>query len=92
MTVSLEHEDDLQVPPLSAEELAWAKKLDALLGKMPARLKLIEVDDSLQLVDTAAAESALTTSRNGAFGALRDAGVVLADIGNGLLKISGMSN
>ena len=40
-------EDDTLVPELTADERAWAKKLDALLGKMPQRLKLIEVDDSL---------------------------------------------
>lgn len=92
MAVQVKDEDELQAPPLTAEELAWAKKLDAVLGKMPSRLKLIEVDDVLYVVDKSAAETALDASRNGAFGALRDAGVVLADIGNGTLKIAGMSN
>lgn len=91
MSVMLEDEDELQVTPLSVDELAWVKRLDALLGKMPARLKLIEVDDRLKLVDRDAATAALDAAMNGSFGALRDAGVVLADIGNGTLKISGMT-
>ncbi len=75
MAVILSDGDNLQVPALTADELAWAKKLDALLAKMPKRLKLIEVDDTLALVD---AEGA-TQADEGGFGAVRDAGAVLAD-------------
>lgn len=88
MAVILSDDDDLKVPALTADELAWAKKLDALLGKMPKRLKLIEVDDTLALVD---AEGA-TQADEGGFGAVRDAGAVLADLTGGVMKISGMTN
>lgn len=90
MSVRVEDVDGIQVAPLNKEELAWAKKLDALLGRMPARLKLIEVDDSLNLVDADALRAAGQDS-NG-FGAVRDAGAVLACLSNGTLKISGMTN
>lgn len=88
MAVILSDDDDLQVPALTADELAWAKKLDTLLAKMPKRLKLIEVDDTLALVD---AERA-TQADEGGFGAVRDAGAVLADLTGGVMKISGMTN
>ncbi|WP_425953066.1 hypothetical protein [Ralstonia pseudosolanacearum] len=87
MSVILTDGDDIQVPALTATELAWAKKLDALLEKMPARLKLIEVDDSLNLVDREAARHAC----DGGFDAMRDAGAVLADLTGGTMKISGMT-
>jgi hypothetical protein len=81
-------EDDVSVSPLTTEEKAWAKKLDALLGKMPERLKLVEVDDSLVLVDRGAVEA---TSESG-IGAVRGAGGVLATLTNGVLKITGMTH
>ena len=86
MSVTLRDEEDLHVSPLSAAELNWVKKLDALMGKMPNRLKLIEVDDNLMVVDADAASEA-----DGGFGALQDGGIVLADIGNATLKIAGMT-
>lgn len=86
MGLILEDEDDIQVTPLSAEELAWVKKLDSLFGKMPKRLKLIEVDDSLKLVDRAA-----LLETDGGFGSVERAGAVLADLKNGFLNVSGMT-
>lgn len=86
MTLRLEDEDDIQVAPLSAEELAWARKLDLLLGKIPKRLKLIEVDDSLKLVDRAA-----LLETDGGFGSVERAGAVLADLRNGFLNVSSMT-
>ena len=86
MSVTLRDEESLHVLPLSAAELDWAKKLDALMGKMPKRLKLIEIDDNLMVVDAEAASKA-----DGGFGSLEDGSMVLADIGNAAMKISGMT-
>jgi hypothetical protein len=88
MALVLRKDDDLRVPALAAEEKAWAKKLDALLAKMPERLKLIEVDDTLVLVDR---EAAADRESGTGFAAVREAGAVLAELTGGILKISGMT-
>ncbi|WP_158906789.1 hypothetical protein [Burkholderia sp. L27(2015)] len=87
MALILVDEDDVRVAALSADEKAWAKKLDALLAKMPERLKLVEIDDSVMLIDREAAEGS-----EGGFGVLREAGAVLADLTGGVMKISGMTH
>lgn len=88
MALILADEDDLQVAPLTTDEKAWAKKLDALLAKMPARLKLVEVDDTLVLVDLSGLKR---VDDDSGFGAVRAAGAVLADLTGGIMKISGMT-
>jgi hypothetical protein len=88
MALILADEDDLRVAALTAEEKTWAKKMDALLARMPERLKLIEVDDGLVLVDR---EALGATESGSGFGAVRHAGAVLADLTSGTLKISGMT-
>jgi hypothetical protein len=88
MALVLTDEDDVRVAMLTVDEIAWAKRLDGLLAKMPARLKLVEVDDRLVLVDRDRLEAAESGS---GFGAVRAAGAVLADLTGGTLKISGMS-
>lgn len=93
MSVYLQSPEELQVPSLTAEELAWVKKLDKLLGQMPARLKLIECDDSLFVVDDDAAKAALNAeAQQGGFQVMVEAGAVLADVGNGTMRVSGMTN
>ncbi|WP_186214710.1 hypothetical protein [Burkholderia gladioli] len=88
MALILADEGGLQVEPLTADERAWARKLDTLLAKMPARLKLIEVDDTLVLVDQAGLKS---VDDDSGFGAVRAAGAVLANLTGGVMKISGMT-
>lgn len=90
--MTLNIRDEISASPLNAEELAWAKKLDALFGKMPARLLLIEVDDTLVLVDRNATSSASKGRCECVFSDLEKYGVVLAEISNALLKVTGMTN
>ncbi|HIH2744965.1 TPA: hypothetical protein ACYLN4_000631 [Burkholderia lata] len=88
MALILANEDDLQVEPLTIDEKVWAKKLDALLAKMPARLKLVEVDDTLVLVDLSGLKR---VDDDSGFDVVRAAGAVLGDLTGGLMKISGMT-
>lgn len=71
--------------PLTSEELTWAKKLDKLLGQMPSRLKIVEVDDQLMLID-----SGINPFESGV-GPLEDAGGFLAMLTNGTMKITSMT-
>ncbi|GBG14805.1 patatin [Novimethylophilus kurashikiensis] len=87
MTILLNEETFAE--PLSPEELAWATKLDKLLGQMPPRIKLIEIDDRLKIVDKALAECAGLSG--GGYGQIVKAGAELADLTNGMFQISGMT-
>lgn len=77
----------MAVQPLTPEEKRWVRRLRAVFRDMPARLLLVEGGDAVFIVDRAAAMAVDDLSDGKA---LR-AGVVLADVNEATLKITGVS-
>lgn len=86
MARSMSTDERRIVKPLSPEELRWLRRLESVLRDMPDRLLIMECADALSLIDRAAAKTLEIED-----GKARQAGIVLADIKHGFLKVTGVS-
>jgi hypothetical protein len=77
----------LAIQPLTPEEQRWIKRLRAVFRDMPARLRLVESADAVFLVDKAAALAMDDISDDKA----RRAGIILAEVPEATLKVTGVS-
>lgn len=74
------------VEPLNADERLWLRRLEDVLRVMPDRLYLLECGDQLFVIDRAASKSVNLHDNKAS-----EAGVVLAIVRHGTMKITGVS-
>lgn len=86
MNIHYTNDDDLQVAPLSNSEKQWIEKFDALMSKMPKRLRVLEAGDGVFIYDDSAADG---TDLDGNLA--HEKGLVLAQCYGATLKINSVS-
>lgn len=86
MAITAEDELAEGIEPLTTKERAWFRRFQVVMTDMPERLLLVETADALLLVDRTAARG--TAMQDGGAGR---AGIVLATISEGTLKIASVS-
>ena len=87
-TLRIAREDDLAsgIEPFSTVEIAWLESLERVLREQPNRIKIVEIMDSLKLVDRSYAERDVEIYD----GKARENGVWLADVADSFGKVTGM--
>src|SRR5882762_4240316 len=78
--------EHVDVQPLTKEELAWVRRLESLLLRMPKRLLMVEIADSIEIVDRAAARGVELADGNA-----ERSGIVLHHVRHSSGKLTGVS-